>query len=111
MKPGDLVECVNIAPLPECRNCNLHKLTRGQVYTVKDEATYFNPYPGVYLAEIRNPIDPMIHMEIGYDQRRLFDERQSRALELWGRQSGKSLGSVATDRGKGSSETSSHVRL
>ena len=70
MKPGAVVECVNIAPLPECRNCNLHKLTRGQVYTVKDEATYFNPYPGVYLAEIRNPIDPMIHMEIGYDQRR-----------------------------------------
>ena len=26
MKPGDLVECVNLAPLPECRNCNLHKL-------------------------------------------------------------------------------------
>ena len=70
MKPGDLVECVNVAPLPECRNCNLNKLTLGQVYTVKDEATYFNPYPGVYLDEIRNPIDPMIHMEIGYDQRR-----------------------------------------
>ena len=70
MKPGDLVECVNVAPLPECRNCNLNKLTLGQVYTVKDEATYFSSFPGVYLVEIRNSVDPMINMEIGYDQRR-----------------------------------------
>jgi hypothetical protein len=69
MKPGDLVSCVNIAPLPECRNCNLNKLTLGQVYTVKDEALYART-AGVFLIEIVNPIDAMINMEIAYDQRR-----------------------------------------
>ena len=69
MKPGDLVECVNIAPLPECRNCNLHKLTLGQVYTVRDEALYAST-KGAFLAEIVNPIDSLINMEIAYDQRR-----------------------------------------
>jgi hypothetical protein len=69
MKPGDLVSCVNIAPLPECRNCNLNKLTLGQVYTVKDEALYART-KGVFLIEIVNPIDAMINMEIAYDQRR-----------------------------------------
>ncbi len=69
MKPGDLVECVNIAPLPECGNCYLNKLTLGQVYTVKDEAVYDNTV-GVFLAEIVNPIDDLLNMEIAYDQRR-----------------------------------------
>ena len=69
MKPGDLVECVNVAPLPECRNCNLNKLTLGQVYTIRDEALYART-KGVFLAEIVNPIDAMINQEIAYDQRR-----------------------------------------
>ena len=69
MKPGDLVECVNIAPLPECRNCNLHHLTLGQVYTVRDEALYCRT-KGVFLSEIINPIDALLNIEIAYDQRR-----------------------------------------
>ncbi len=69
MKPGDLVECVNVAPLPECRNCNLHKLTRGQIYTVRAEQLYART-KGVFLDEILNPIDPLLNKEIAYDQRR-----------------------------------------
>ncbi len=69
MNAGDLVECVNVAPLPECRNCNLDKLTRGQIYTVRGEALYART-KGVFLAEILNPIDPLLNKEIAYDQRR-----------------------------------------
>ena len=51
MRPGDLVECVNVSALSGCHNSNLHRLVLGQVYTVRDVDPMCG---GIRLAEIVN---------------------------------------------------------
>jgi hypothetical protein len=44
MQPGDLVVCVNNGPIVGAANIDLHLLTKGDVYTVKE--IYLHGSPG-----------------------------------------------------------------
>ena len=70
-KPGDRLVCVDATPPPLAALLLFRSwICSGQVYTLRQLVIPApggpNPGPGVYLAEIRNPIEPESGFEYGY---------------------------------------------
>jgi hypothetical protein len=70
-KPGDWLVCVDSTPPPLTALWLFRSwICSGQVYTLRQLVIPApggpNPGPGVYLAEIRNPIEPESGFEYGY---------------------------------------------
>ena len=70
-KPGDWLVCVDSTPPPLTALWLFRSwICSGQVYTLRQLVIPApggpNPGPGVYLAEIHNPIEPESGMEYGY---------------------------------------------